>query len=171
MTAASRFPNARAPWGAQGGFTIIELLMVMVILGIMMGLGIPSFRNFVAGQRVKSAATELMTTVLMSRSEAIRRNVAAGVTITPAASGWAGGWSAAYSGTILQQQEALQGITVTTYSDTACSTQTAVANIVFSNTGRAGASSCFKFASESSNNASRCVKVDLTGIPSSGSCP
>lgn len=158
------------PRPGQAGFTLIELLVVLTVLGIMMGIAIPSFRNFIASQRIKSAATELMTTALMARSEAIKRNVSTGVTITPDASGWAGGWVAAYSGTQVHAQGALEAITVTTYSDSTCATAATVASVTFGPNGRAGAGSCFKFESNSTGT-SRCVKLDLTGIPSSGSCP
>ena len=155
---------------AQSGFTIVELLVVMTIIAIMLGVGIPSFRNFIGNQRVKAAATELMSTVLISRSEAVKRNVTAGVTITPSASGWPGGWTAAYSGTTVHEQEALPGVSVTTYSDTGCATAAAVASVVLQNSGRATASSCFKFTSDASGH-TKCVKIDMSGIPSSGTCP
>lgn len=166
-----RQPDARTPSSAQGGFTLIELLVVLTVLGIMMGIGVPSFRTFVNGQRVKSAATELMTTALIARSEAVKRNGT--VTVAPVtASAWTGGWSAAVTagGTLLHQQEALQNLTITTYTDSACTTAGNVSSVVFGSTGRASASSCFKFASDSTTT-TRCVKLDLSGIPASGACP
>jgi len=171
-TAPERPGSGASAKAAQGGFTLIELLVVMSILAIMLGLGVPAFRDFIASQRVKAAATELMTTVLMARSEAVKRNVTTGVTITPKPSGWTGGWTATFGdpAKTLHDQEALPSISVTTYSDTACATAAPVASVVLGSNGRAGASSCFKFESNSAGT-SRCVKVDLTGIPSSGSCP
>lgn len=174
MMAAAATSGCRARAGAaQRGFTLIELLVVMTMIGIMLGIGIPSFRAFIESQRVKTAATELMTTVLMARSEAVKRNATAGVSIAPLdGAEWAGGWTATYGAPVtkLHEQEALPGIAVTTYSDTACATAAPVASVVLGSNGRASASSCFKFTS-GSGDSSRCVKIDLTGIPSSGSCP
>lgn len=166
-TARLHIGQAAAP--RQRGFTLIELMIVLTMIGIMMGLGVPAFQNFIAGQRVKSAATELMGTVLIARSEAVKRNGT--VTVTPTSStAWGNGWTVTASATTLQQQEALSGITVTTYTDSVCSAAGTVNSIAFANSGRPGASSCFKFASTSTTT-TRCLKVDLSGIPSTGSCP
>ena len=157
---------------AGPGFTIIELMVTIAILAIMLAVGVPSFRAFINNQRVKAAATEMMTSVLISRSDAIKRNAA--VTIAPTVAGdWTQGWSATATiggvATTLHAQEAVQSIVMTTYTDSTCTTAGAVANMVFTNTGRPAAASCFKFAADSTTTA-RCVKVDLTGIPSSSSC-
>ena len=156
------------PARAGRGFTIIELMVTVAILAIMTAIAVPSFRSFVNNQRIKSAATEMMTAVLIARSDAIKRN--ASVTLAPVnADDWAQGWNVTVGGTTLHQQEAVENITATTYTDSTCATSGAIATVVFSNTGRPGAASCFKFAAAATTSA-RCVKVDLTGIPSSGSC-
>jgi type IV fimbrial biogenesis protein FimT len=172
MTAmtATRASTRRARSGAQGGFTLIELLVTLTVAAIMLGIAVPSFKNFVNGQRVKAASTELMTAVLIARSEAVKRN-ASTLTIAPlSGTDWTTGWTVAVGGTTLHKQEALQSLTVTTYSDSTCATTAAVSGVTFSNSGRTAASSCFKFAAASTTT-TRCVKVDLTGIPASGSCP
>jgi type IV fimbrial biogenesis protein FimT len=161
--------RARSSRRPQRGFTLVEVLVVLTILGIMMGFGVPAFQNFVGGQRVKSAAFELMSAVLIARSEAIKRNGT--VTIMPSSSSaWENGWTVTVSTTTLHQQESLSGINVTSYGDTGCSSVGTVASIAFANSGRPGSSSCFKFGSTSTTT-TRCVKVDLSGIPSSGICP
>ena len=40
------------------GFTLIELMIVVTLLAVMLGIAAPSFRDFMAGQRVKTAAGE-----------------------------------------------------------------------------------------------------------------
>ncbi|MEJ6022716.1 GspH/FimT family pseudopilin [Ramlibacter sp. PS4R-6] len=153
----------------ERGFTMVELLVVMTILGIMMGLGVPAFQKFVAGQRVKSAAFELMSAMLIARSEAIKRNGT--VTVTPSSSdAWANGWTVTSSTITLHQQEPVGNISVATYTDSACSTAGTVASVAFANSGRPVGGSCFKFAATNATS-TRCVKVDSSGIPSSGNCP
>ena len=77
------------------GFTLIELMMTMVIVGILVTLAAPSFNNFVLKSRVNSAATELQMSLLLARSEAAKRN--SGVTITPVnTAAWTQGWSVTY---------------------------------------------------------------------------
>src|ERR1700756_2423405 len=81
---------------ASRGFTLIELLVVMTVLGIMLGLAVPSFKNFIGSQRAQAAADELSTSLLLARSEAIKRNTT--VTITPVTTGdWTSGWSVTYT--------------------------------------------------------------------------
>ena len=151
------------------GFTVIELMVTLAIVAIMMGLGVPSFRAFISSQRVKTGSYELMTSLVIARSEAVKRN--ASVTLTPtSSSAWNNGWTVATAGgSTLHSQDAIQGLTVTTYTDSTCTGAGTVASIVYLNSGRASASSCYKFSADNTSNR-RCVKVDLTGIPSSGSC-
>ena len=150
------------------GFTVIELMVTLAIVAIMMGLGVPSFRAFIGSQRVKTGTYELMTSLVIARSEAVKRN--ANVTITPTSStAWNNGWAVTGGSATLHSQDAIQGLTVTTYTDATCTTTGTVASIVYANTGRASAGSCYRFTADNTTTA-RCVKVDLTGIPSSGSC-
>jgi type IV fimbrial biogenesis protein FimT len=155
------------------GFTVIELMVTLAILAIMMGLGVPSFRAFISSQKIKTGTTELMTSLVLARSEAVKRN--ANVTVTPSSSAaWNNGWTVTATvggGTAtLHSQEAITGITITTYTNATCTTAGTVANIVYANTGRAAASTCYKFTADNTTS-SKCVKVDLTGIPTSGTCP
>lgn len=143
------------------GFTLIEIMVTLTVLAIMMGVGVPSFRNFIAGQKVKSASHDLMTAMVMARSEAIKRN--ADVTVAPVtADDWLSGWTvtATAASTMIHQQQALSGVTITLAPST----------VVYKANGRPTASSKFQVAGTTTT---KCVKVDLTGIPSSqsGACP
>ena len=150
---------------AQRGFTLIELLVVMTLLAVMLGLGVPSFRNFIASQRVKSAAYELSTSMLLARSEAIKRNTS--VTITPVTAGdWTSGWSVVYTAggttTALQNANSTAGVAVTG----------APATISFGPTGRSTATSVsyWQFANATTT---RCIRLDTAGVASTTStaCP
>lgn len=153
----------RAPADRDHGFTMIEMLVTLTVIGIMMGIGVPSFRSFVAGQQIKTASYDLMTSLVMARSEAIKRNT--DVIIAPdTANAWAGGWTVKYGATTVVQQPALSGVTITK----------GPASVTYKSTGRPTASSNFEVAGATSSNPSiRCVKVDLTGIPTTqtAACP
>ncbi len=150
----------------QRGFTLIELLVTMSIAAVLMAVAVPSFRTFIANQRSKSASTELISAFYMARSEAVKRNTT--VSVVPASSSsWASGWSVKYGTTVMNQQEAVDGITVSPM-DSACASNASVTTVDFASNGRPGASTCFKITSF--NATARCVKVDLTGIPSAGTC-
>ena len=150
------------------GFTLIELMVTLAVMVVLMGIAVPSFRAFIGSQKVKTGSYELMTSLVIARSEAVKRN--AGVTITPSSSSaWANGWTVAGGGATLHSQETISGLTVTTYTDSGCTAAGTVASIAFNGSGRTSASSCYKFTAPNTTNA-RCVKVDLTGIPASGNC-
>lgn len=96
------------------GFTLIELMVAIFILAVLLGIGVPSFRDSAVGSRVSSYANDLVASVQLARSEAIKRNA----TVTVCASsdganceddgGWEVGWIvAAADGTVLQRQGAL----------------------------------------------------------------
>lgn len=149
---------------------MIELLVTLSVLGIMMGIGIPSFRNFIANQRAKSAAFEVMSSAMIARSEAVKRR--GNVTVTPTTgTDWSTGWAVtAAGGVAVYSQDPLTSVTVTTYTDSTCATAGSVATLVFNFSGRPASSACFKLTS-SGGTTSRCVKVDSSGIASAGSCP
>jgi len=57
----------------QGGFTLIELMFTVVVLAVLLGIGIPSFREFTQGSRMATAANNLLADFNYARSEAIKR--------------------------------------------------------------------------------------------------
>lgn len=57
----------------NAGFTIIELMTVIAILGIMIVLAAPSLQQFMVKSRVASTTNELVGSLQYARSEAIKR--------------------------------------------------------------------------------------------------
>lgn len=147
------------------GFTLIELMVVVALAAIMASLAAPSFKSFVSGQRVKTAASDFAMAAIFARSEAIKRN--ADVTITPAtagATGWKDGWSVATGGTQLSQQQAYTGVT---FSGPASA-------VTYKGTGRLSAA-VTTMTITGTDSGARCVAFDLSGMPkssksSSGTC-
>lgn len=78
------------------GFTLIELMVAIAVLAVLLAIGIPSFRDYIADQRARAAAEELMLGLTLARSEAIKRN--ATVTVSAADSDWAQGWAVSVGG-------------------------------------------------------------------------
>ena len=151
-----------------GGFTLVEMLVTLTVLGILMGVGIPSFKNFIEGQKVKTAAYDLTTAFLLARSEAIKRNAA--VTIAPeTADTWISGWTVTVSGTTVHKQQSLSGVTITK----AASASVIPSNFVYGSNGRLSSATETQYLQVNGSSAVKCVKVDLTGIPSTqtAACP
>lgn len=65
----------RVPQRVMSGFTTIELLVVVVLLGILASLAAPSFTEMFRRFRVDTAREEFMASVNLARGEAIRQGL------------------------------------------------------------------------------------------------
>ena len=98
----------------QAAFTLTELMIVIAIVAIVAGIGIPSFKDMVVTNRITRMTSELHGALLLARSEAITRggNVvmcrAVNADVLPACTnvnsnpmvntGWAEGWIIFFDG-------------------------------------------------------------------------
>lgn len=57
------------------GFTMVELIVTISIAGILMGIAIPSFTSIVRSTRLTTYANELVASLNLARSEAVKRGV------------------------------------------------------------------------------------------------
>jgi len=53
------------------GFTLIELMTVIVIVAILLAIGVPYMTDFVAEQRVRTAASDIASEMSLARAKAI----------------------------------------------------------------------------------------------------
>ncbi len=60
---------------AEGGFSLVEIGVVLAIAAVLMGIGVASFRNWAANQQAKDGAKQLSDVLFVARSEAIRTGV------------------------------------------------------------------------------------------------
>jgi type IV fimbrial biogenesis protein FimT len=83
---------------ASKGFTLIELMVALLIAGLLLMLGMPSFTTFLRNSEIRSTAESLVNGLRTASAEAARRNVPGGVTFTIDGGGGTGwtGWTITY---------------------------------------------------------------------------
>jgi type IV fimbrial biogenesis protein FimT len=59
----------------QRGFTLWELLVTLLVAGILLVIGVPNVMEFQRNSGMSSAANDLVTGVLLARTEAVKRQV------------------------------------------------------------------------------------------------
>jgi len=64
---------------STSGFTLLELIVAISIAGILMAMAIPSFNNVIRNNRLTTYANELVTSLNLARSEAVKRGVSVSV--------------------------------------------------------------------------------------------
>jgi prepilin-type N-terminal cleavage/methylation domain-containing protein len=69
---------------AEKGFSLLEALVVMMIIGLLAAVSIPSFVRMSRRQKVVAAAHEIQQTLLAARMRAVRGNQPASLVIVPA---------------------------------------------------------------------------------------
>ena len=57
------------------GFNLLELMVALAVAGILLGIGIPSFTEFVRNSRMTSTANDLLAAMYSARTEAVKRRV------------------------------------------------------------------------------------------------
>lgn len=157
----------------QGGLTLLELLVGILVLSILLSAGVPSFQSTVNNNRLAAQTNALVTALNLARSEAVKRGEPVSVCASAdqatcsGATAWTGGWIAftdasgtagtvdASGDTVLQVWQSLSG------PNTLTST---VAYVQYQPSGRsaAGASFDLKKPGCSGQNA-REIEVTLTG--------
>ena len=59
---------------AQRGFSLIELMVGIVILGVLMAMAVPRFSDWLRNARIRSSAEAIQNGLQLARAEAVRRN-------------------------------------------------------------------------------------------------
>jgi type IV fimbrial biogenesis protein FimT len=72
------------------GFSLIELLVVLMIIGVIASIGMPSFNSAIRSSNLTTMINELITDLNVAKSEAIKRNQ--NVVVRKNGANWENGW-------------------------------------------------------------------------------
>ena len=76
-----------------GGYTLIEVMIVVAIIGIISALAVPAYSNYIEKQRVRHAAETVYGMVMQAKSEGPIRDTAITLNTNPAATPWCVGFA------------------------------------------------------------------------------
>ena len=154
---------------SSGGFTLVELMVTISIFAVLLGIGLPSLNDMLAGQKVRSASSDLYASLIFARSEAIKGNANVEIRKLAAAgddSDWSSGWEI-WGGSpiaMLRIQQPITGVAMTGPASPAAGPHA----VIFTGNGRLQGAALPEFRVSLSNTTSprmRCVQISLTGMP------
>lgn len=144
------------------GFTLVEMLAVLAILGVIAGVGMPMLTTFMQSGQVRTTALDLVADLQFARGEAIKRN--ASVAVLPVTDGsWAAGWrvhaGADTSAPVLRERLRSAGMVAITSAST---------SFVFAANGRLdgmGGMANVQFCpTQTGSSTGRLVEIQLSGL-------
>ncbi|MBN3562478.1 GspH/FimT family pseudopilin [Aliamphritea spongicola] len=156
------------------GFTLLELMVAIAILGILLGIGIPSYNAMTESTRLRSVTHNLTTAAQLARSEAInRRDTTAvcranvGFTACSFANDWSNGWVVVEQ-TGANLQVAADVDVIRTWDAVDIVVSGAVNGFVFNRSGRATTTGQLRVQNDTD---SRCLFVNGSGRVAGADCP
>ncbi len=80
------------------GFTVIELMVVLVVLGVLVGLAMPSLQAMIANNKIMAFSEELSSAISFARVEAVKRSTSVSLcrTTDGATCAAAGDWNTGF---------------------------------------------------------------------------
>ena len=88
---APMFRPPRTNASTPRGFTLIELMVALVLVGVMLVLSAPSFITFQRNSQLTSTANSFLASLSAARAEAMKRQLR--TFVIPVGGSWSSGWT------------------------------------------------------------------------------
>ncbi|MFO7787300.1 MAG: GspH/FimT family protein [Halospina sp.] len=106
MNCIGKEGSASASRCVQGGFTLVELMIVIALLAVIAAVAVPGFQTLVENNQVTSTTNRLVGALNFARSEALREGQQ--VTLQPVNGDWGEGIEVVMGGDALRRFESSQ---------------------------------------------------------------
>jgi len=140
------------------GFTLLELMAAVAIIGILAAVGLPALGELVKNNRIATQANSILTSLHQARGEAVNRGV--DIRVEPLVDGtdWSSGWRIVVDSDdeVLRNFDAVASSSLTSSVD----------EIIYQSNGQANTAATFTLlADECTGEHKRVVTVSLSGLP------
>ncbi|MGR9012095.1 MAG: GspH/FimT family pseudopilin [Gammaproteobacteria bacterium] len=147
------------------GFSLIELMVTVAIIGITLTIALPSFQSLLASNRLTTSANDLVSALQLAKSEAIKSNRL--VIVTKNGTTWANGWLVFADNNQNDTQDAgettISSFDALSTGFTVTSTNRYANRVTYRPDGRSTANGSFNFCSPAATADFRRVVIASTG--------
>ena len=158
---------------ASTGFTLIELMVVISVAGVLTALAVPAFKSFIMNDRDAAQINSLVASFNYARNEAVKQNIAGGITVCASTdalicsgTAWSGGWivwNSNLTGCSNAKCVPLQTVPALAGANTVTATGAATTGIVFASSGMVTAPGAIKICDSRGATYAHNVEVNATG--------
>lgn len=142
------------------GFTLLELIITLAIVGILTTVAVPSFSTFLKNNRITAQTNDFVIAMNYARSEAIKRGATLSVVAADdtADNEWGEGWNVVLDsdGSVLKIFSALAG---TSTLDSVGNTST----FTYASTGRVNVADTLSLCDDRTAETGRTITISTTG--------
>ena len=148
------------------GFTLVELMITLIVAGVILAIGVPSFTTAIRNNRIAAMSNQLVSALSLARSEAVKRAETVtfcrstnGADCAGASTDWQPGWVIRDAGgNVLRSWGALSGNAALTGP---------AAPVQYLPTGFVNTAATFQLRTDDcTGNEGRDISISVTGRPS-----